>query len=351
MALADFIAENTEPILEAWEAFARSLLPGKAMTKLALRNDAGSILSATVRDMRAAQTVAEQVNKSMGLGGAGGEESDRLDHASVMHGVGRVGSGFDIMEVVAEYRALRATVLRLWRQSCPEPEATDLDDVTRFNEAMDQSMAQAVRSYTKRVDQSRHMFLAILSHDLRNPLNGIRMAAQFVSGTVSEDPDSAEALSIIEANVDAVTRLIGDLTDFASTGLGGGMPLTRGPVDLERICRETVRSFGLAHPRRTFRFDAAGDLAGDWDAARLRQVVSNLMGNAIQHGAIDGPVEVTAACEGPNVLLRVRNEGRPIPEELLTTIFDPLRRFATTDAAARQAGSIGLGLYIVREIA
>jgi signal transduction histidine kinase len=351
MRLADFILGNIEPILMEWEAFALSLGPGAKMTKLALRDDAESILRSTARDMQISQNPAQKVSKSKGQGGAGGEESDRLDHASELHGVGRVGSGFDIMEVVAEYRALRASVLRLWRESYPQINLNDIDDITRFNESIDQSLAEAVSSYTNRVDQSRRMFLAILSHDLRNPLNTIRLAAQLVSRTANEDPDSVKALSMIGTNTETIARLISDLIDFASTGLGSAMPLMRGPVDLEKLCRKVFEEFRFAYPQRTLRFHSDGDLTGDWDAARLQQVVSNLMGNALQHGSAEGPIELAIASEESTVVLSVHNEGSPIPAEMLATIFDPLMRYATLGSAARRvSGSIGLGLYIVREI-
>ena len=266
-----------------------------------------------------------------------------------------MGSGFHITEVVSEYRALRASVLRLWRESLPQPDLNDIDDITRFNESMDQSLARGVSSYTKRVDQSRQMFLAILSHDLRNPLNCIRMATQLVSRT-KDDPDSVEALSMIETNTEAVTRLISDLIDFTLSGLGRAMPLNRGPVDLEELCREVIDAYRTTHPGRTLRFHSDGDITGVWDAGRLRQVVSNLIGNAIQHGSPEGPVELSVASEGSTpvestVVLSVHNEGAPIPPDLLPTIFDPLVRYATRESAARRSpGSIGLGLYIVREI-
>jgi signal transduction histidine kinase len=350
MRLAEFMLANIEPILAEWGAFARSLLPGAKMTKLALRDHAESILRGTARDMQNAQSLQQQASKSKGHGGAGGEESDRLDNASSMHGVGRVGSGFHITELISEYRALRASVLRLWRESLPQPDPNDIDDVTRFNESMDQSLAQAVSSYSKRVDQSRQMFLAILSHDLRNPLNCIRMAAHVVSAT-KDDPASVEALSMIETSTDAITRLVSDLIDFALSGLGRAMPLQRGPVDLEELCREVVDSYRTTNPGRTLRFHSGGDVTGVWDAGRLRQVISNLMGNAIQHGSPEGPVELSVASEGSTVVLSVHNEGAPIPPDLLPTIFDPLVRYATRESTARRAqGSIGLGLHIVREI-
>ncbi|PSN16508.1 sensor histidine kinase [filamentous cyanobacterium CCT1] len=321
------------------------------MTKLALRNDAELILRAAVRDMQSGQSLAQQASKSKGLGGAVGEESDGLDHASVLHGVARMGSGFDIMEVISEYRALRASVLRLWTESHPQFDINDVNDITRFNESIDQSLAAAVGSYTRRVDQSRRMFLAILGHDLRSPLNSISMAAQLISRTSGKHPDSPRALSVIKTNTEAVTRLIRDLLDFASTGLGSRMPLTRDPVDLEILCRQVFEEFCVAHPQRTLRFHSDGNLTCDCDAARLRQVVSNLVGNAIQHGSDEGPVELSLTSEDSSVVLSVHNEGPSIPPDKLTTIFDPLMRHTLPESTAQRVpGSVGLGLYIVREI-
>lgn len=351
MRLADFILGNIEPILVEWEAFARSLAPGTEMTKLALRDAAEAILLATARDMQSDQSPAQQVSKSKGRGGAGGEESDRLDYASKIHGVERVDSGFDIMEVVAEYRALRASVLRLWRKNHPQHNLNDINDITRFNESIDQSLAEAVGSYTRRVEQSRRMCLAILSHDLRNPLNSIHMAAQLASRKIKEDLGTARALSIIMKNTETITQLTHDLIDFASTGLGGTMPLARSSTDLEKVGRNVFEEFCFAYPRRTLRFDPDGDLTGNWDAVRLRQVISNLMGNALQHGASESAVELAIASKDSTVVLYVHNEGPSIPSEMLPTIFNPLMRYIHSESASRQGSrSIGLGLYIVREI-
>ncbi len=113
MRLPEFILANIEPILKEWEAFARSLLPGANMTIVALRDDAGSILLSTARDMQSCQSLQQQESKSKGDGGADTVASDRLDNASDLHGVERVGSGFHITDVVSEYRSLRASVLRI----------------------------------------------------------------------------------------------------------------------------------------------------------------------------------------------------------------------------------------------
>jgi signal transduction histidine kinase len=177
MRLADFIMENVEPILVEWEAFARGIAPGEKMDALALRDHAGEILLATVEDMRSARSSAERSARSRGHRR---EDGACLNGASEQHAMGRLGSGFDLLELVSEYRALRASVLRLWHESASRSHDSDVDDVTRFNESIDQSLSKAVSSYTKRVDQSRDLFLAILGHDLRNPLNSIAMSASLL---------------------------------------------------------------------------------------------------------------------------------------------------------------------------
>ncbi|MEP7134158.1 MAG: HAMP domain-containing sensor histidine kinase [Chloroflexota bacterium] len=350
MRLAEFILANVEPILAEWEAFALTLTPGANMTKLALRDHSQAILLASARDMEVNQSPAQQADKSKGHGGADTTASDQLDIASARHAEERVGAGFDLIEVVAEYRALRASVLRLWRKSFLQPDLDDIDDITRFNEAIDQSLAEAIDSYTERVDRSRQLFLAILGHDLHNPLTAIRMSAQLVSRK-NADQQSIEALSMIGTESEAMIKLTRDMIDFSSTWLGSAMPLNYEPVDLQILCREVVDEFRATHPQRTLHFNPRGDLTGNWDAARIRQVVSNLLGNALKHGSPKGPVELSAALEGLTVVLSVHNEGAPIPPEALPTLFDPLVRHATVESALHRApGSIGLGLYIVREI-
>jgi signal transduction histidine kinase len=289
MRLPDFILANIDLLLLEWEHFAASLAPGAKMDALALRDHAEAVLRGCVRDMRATQSGSQQTSKSEGHGGAGGAASDALDDASAVHGVGRVGSGFNLNEVVAEYRALRATVLRLWRRSVPAPDSNEFDDITRFNEAIDQSLARAVAGYMHRVDQSRRMFLAILGHDLRNPLNSISLSAQLASCQETVDATSSEALSQIETSVQAMSRLLQDLLDFATTGLGGRMPLVMAPVNLEALGREVLAELKAAHPGRTLHFDSSGgNLTCACDGARMRQVLSNLLGNALQHGAEGG---------------------------------------------------------------
>lgn len=348
MRLGDFIAANVEPILVEWEAFAHTLAPGAKMGVLELRDDARSILLATVRDMRSHQTATQQARKSKGKSPKGAT-SDRLDAASSTHALERVGSGFKITEVVAEYRALRASVLRLWGRSNPDPDVNDLEDVSRFNESIDQSMTIAIGSYDKRVEQARRMFLGILAHDLRNPLNTISLSALAVADIQPKDSDSSEMLMQIQTSVQAIVRLIKDLTDFATTGLGGAIPLSPAPMDLAPLVAEVVGEIDASHPASRVTCQTRGDLRLVADAARLRQVLSNLLVNAIQHGSPATPVTLEVAPEGTEIVIKVHNFGPPIPRGMLPRVFDPLVRGSASPEHALP-GSVGLGLYIAHEI-
>jgi signal transduction histidine kinase len=363
MRLADFIVSNIEPILSEWEAFARGTAPGATMDVLTLRDHAPDILLATVQDMKSSQSATERTAKSRGLphraeharrdGQALGDAAG-LNGASELHAIGRLGSGFDLMEVVSEYRALRASVLQLWRDSAPEPDPRDVDDLTRFNESIDQSVAKAVSSYTRRVDQARDLFLAILSHDLRNPLNSITMSAELLRhADISQR--AAEALgcaSQISTNAKVMARMIGDLLDYTRTRLGAGMPVSPVAMDLSTLCRAVFDEFHTAHPNRVIRFQTGGQQLGQWDADRLRQAISNLLGNAVQHGAENAPIDLTLTGNSSDVVIAIHNGGPPIPPGELPRIFEPLVRGASAEHPRHnRPGSIGLGLYIAREVA
>ena len=348
MRLGDFILANVEPILAEWEQFARSLAPGSAMGVIALRDHAEDILRVTARDMVSSQSAEQQADKSKGLGG-GGTESEGLDRASNEHAIDRLGSGFNLIEVVSEYRALRASVLRLWGQSAGTADEDDLQDLIRFNESIDQSLAEAVKSYTGRVDESRELFLATLGHDLRNPLNAIVVSSGLLARSGQLDEENTRIASQMTGFAKVMSGMIHDLLDFTRTRLGGGMPVSATRTDLQSLCRDVIDQFRAAHPNRPLRFESAGDTSGQWDAARLRQVVSNLLANAIEYGSEGSPIELSARGEDSDVLLDVRNQGHPISPSALPTLFDPFVR-APEVANKRAREGMGLGLYIARAI-
>lgn len=347
MRLANFILSNIEPILQEWETFARSIWPAPKPTLILLRDHAEEILRAAARDMATHQTQTEQANKSIGEG-VDGNASAKLDDASRVHALGRVRSGFHLMELVAEYRALRASVIRLWGESGAQPDPVGFIDLTRFNESIDQSLAEAVRYFSLGMDRSREIFLGILGHDLRNPLNAILLSAESFAEISSGE--GAEFASQVKSSAQAMGRLLADFTDFTASRLGAGIPVVFAPADLGAVCREVVDECSASFPGSKLILDLRGDLVGKWDESRLRQLLSNLIGNAIQHGTETTPVNISATRDRSAVVFRIQNSGEPIADELIPTIFDPLVQAPTMDQTKRRHGSLGLGLYIAKEV-
>ena len=145
--------------------------------------------------------------------------------------------------------------------------------------------------------------------------------------------------------------MLADLTDFTRTRLGTRLPIRRSRLEFGALLRQTIDELDAAYPATDFDYDCAGDLWGEWDASRLAQLLSNLVGNAIQHGDVDKPIRVSARAEGEDVVLAVHNEGPPIAPEMIGKVFDPLMRGLAQTERGRRLGSLGLGLYISDEIA
>jgi signal transduction histidine kinase len=338
--LCEFIHHNHLVIEEEWVAFARSIQPaGDPMTTTALLDHGEEILSAIVVDMKQPETTAEQSEKSKGRG-----EEQRLSAVGQVHAVQRIERGFRLDQLVAEYRALRASVLRLWEKQG----GGDLHGVTRFNEAIDEALVEATNQYSRTVDRYREQFLAILGHDLRNPLSAIIMGASLMTQSETLNDRQSRVATRIRNSADRMSRLVDDLLDLTRTHLGSGIPIVRAPTDLLEVCQQVVAECEGASPGQTFRFKPSGDLRGDWDSDRLAQVLSNLMGNAVQHGDPNRPVDLTAKGEDTEVVLEVHNEGAPIPPDALATIFEPMVRHPSVESD--HSNSLGLGLYIAREV-
>lgn len=349
MRLHEFIPASMEKILQHWEDFAREIWPGDLPNVRILRDHAEEMLNAVVADMQTVQTDIQQRKKSTGEGNQT-RGSKTVDRSSTKHAEARVESGFDLRALVSEYRALRASILYLWSLEPVLPSDDPVSDMTRFNEAVDQLLAESIVSYSERVDHSRQIFLGILGHDLRSPLSAVSMVASLLEEHGELSGLALKMASQITVSVRAMERMVTDLLDFTGTRLGARMTVIRQPMNLKLLCEEVIDESRAIHPTRVFTLETRGDGHGEWDPARLRQLLSNLLGNAVQHGSSATPVGLTLDGVADSVVISVRNHGTPIPRDSLTLIFDPLRR-SNRDELCRPAGSIGLGLYIAREVA
>ena len=348
MRLADFIEANTKPILAEWVAFAESCGPaGGSMDLVGLRDHALAMLTDIVTDLRTPQTDTEQKEKSKGNAEPGPEGSDT---AAEVHGSGRAESGFTVGEMVSEYRALRASVIRLWTKASGSLTGADIEDLMRFNEAIDQALAESITRYTQDIDRSREMFVAILGHDLRTPLGAVIMGSQFMLDTGELAEPHLTLTTRIVHSARRMNQMVGDLLDFTRGRLGSGVPITRADMDLATVVRQVVDEVSVANPGCVLQFTATGDLRGRWDAGRISQVLANLLGNAVQHGAPQTMISVTAQGESADIVLRVHNSGSPIPPSDLPGLFSPFKRVGSDGAIARDSNNLGLGLYIVDRI-
>lgn len=346
--LADFIIANMEPILQAWEDFARSIEPpALTMDDTALRDHARLMLAAIADDLRTPQTPQEQAEKSKGRAPRGEQ-----DTAAETHAEARLLSGYNVDQLVSEYRALRSSVLHLWTSQARHVQVTDLDDVIRFNEAIDQALAESVARYAAMVKQSENMFLAILGHDLRNPLGTIVTGSTFLMRADDIPSKYVLAATRMFNSGQRMNKLIADLIDFTRTHLGAGIPIKPKKINLTEVCMNVVDELRTSHSERIIDFNSfrREDMFGDDN--RLAQVISNLIGNALQYGTPDEAICVRMAATVQEISVTVNNKGPVIPPDKLGSVFDPLVRLANKENADDvRDTSLGIGMFIAREIA
>jgi two-component system sensor histidine kinase/response regulator len=191
---------------------------------------------------------------------------------------------------------------------------------------------------TQRYARLMEVFVSVLSHDLRNPLTAIITASHMLK----QEQDVGRSAQRIRQSADRMGRMIDQLLDFSRIKMGQGLPLDTGELDLGAIGRLVLGELEAAYPGRAIRLAEHGSLWGAWDRDRLAQLLSNLGGNACQHG--DDPVAITLdGRDAAIVRIEVDNRGT-IPDQLLPDLFEPGTR-------QEQSGGLGLGLYIAQQIA
>lgn len=349
MRLIEIILKDMEGILADFEDFARThTSAGATMDVVALRDHAEEILRGIARDMGTQQSNHQQREKSRGDAPAvlGTKAS-----AATRHGHDRAGSGFTLEEMFAEYRALRASVLRHWTTQSGAGNDESVLEMIRFNEAIDQAVAESITRYAGALTENREMFIGVLGHDLRTPLSAVLTAAEYLTGETCLDDRSRSLVDTIVRSGTRMKDLVNDLLDFTLARLGRGIPIERAPADMGTIVRDTVDELRLINPSREFRLECVGELAGDWDQHRITQVVSNLVLNAVQHGSATSAVTIVARAEGETVIVAVRNRGATIRDADLAHLFEPYTRHGVERFEHRDGRSIGLGLYIAQEVA
>ena len=348
MRLADFILTNRAKILEEWQAFALTCTPASgSMGIAALSDHASEMLTVIAEDLKTPQGSHEQAEKSKGLAP---ETKTDVKTPAEKHGTGRAESGFTMEQMVAEYRALRASVIRLWSKEQGEITQADLEDLTRFNEAIDQALAESTTRFTGDLDHSKEMFLAILGHDLRTPIGAVMTSAKFMLETQElTEPHLTLTTRIVSAST-RMNQMVGALLDFTRSRLGGGIPIAPAPMNMGKVVHDVVNEMSAAHPDRKIEIDARGSLKGEWDCARMTQVLTNLIGNALEHGSDRTAVKVNVEGDDNEVTIALHNRGAAIPEDQLDGLFNAMKRQGMAENADGPSGNLGLGLYIADQI-
>ena len=343
MRLSEFILLNMEQILTQWESFAATVLPDTKFTKIILRDSAEEILKAIAMDMETAQTPSEQADKSKGRGA-------RLTHrdtAAEIHAAERLRLDFSQAQLASEFRALRATVTRLWMESLPDlGEHSNVHQLIRFNEGIDQALTESSVRFMQETNTARDLAIAVVAHDLRNPLNAIVSSAQILQISGFDKAVEDLAANMLHSGM-RMSKLIDNLLDFTSARFGQPLIIKRELIDFTLVCQHTIAEFVAANPERIIHSDCDAGIQGALDEVRISQMLANLISNALQHGDPTTPVSVEAHGESQEVVLTVHNHGVPIPQSDLQTIFDPFARTAKQDKYTRH---LGLGLFVAREI-
>jgi signal transduction histidine kinase len=323
------------------------LLPAVVdMNSDALRDHAEQILRAVCKDLDTAQNDEERERKSKGLASG---RIDASNTAAETHALLRARGGFNVNQMTAEYRALRASVLHLWAKAC-EPAEIVVPDLVRFNEAMDQAVAESVAFFNAQIEKERNLLLGMLGHDMRGPLQVIQLTAKYLMKMDASTDVATAAVRLVKSS-GSLKVLLDDLLDFNRTKLGLGITISPGATDLAEAFSAEIDQLRVAHPGRSILLEVSGDVSGVWDINRLNQLLGNLVVNAVKYGAFSSPVRIVLNGIPAEVRFSVHNHGPKIEQSMLAQIFEPLKRGSDNQFLSGTEGSFGLGLYIAREIA
>lgn len=290
--IAVFVRARIAPIAEAWEQeVVRDIPCLRRLERGVLLNHFPEFLAALAAWVEGRQEEAQVGFELLAKG----------------HAVQRLAHGIDLATLSSEYAVLRRI---LFRELAGESEPFSVDaSVVRLSEGMDLAVREAIRRYAEERDVILDRFLSILGHDLRNPLNAITLGATQIGETPCGERLHELAAAVIERGSRRMNRMIGDLLAFAHARMGAGIPVTPVPCDMGKVCQQVVGELRVANPKRLLRLDVRGDVEGRWDPHRVAQALSNLVGNALEHG--QDPVEVLVYEEQDrqSVVTVVRNRG------------------------------------------
>ncbi len=342
--LATLLRDRREELIRSWteRVLSDPRIGGTSqLSEPELHDHIPEIIDELARVLEAAQA-SEASGRDIGASEAAKEHA-RLRYAKK----------FSLAEALREFSHFRAALVDLCSAAGVRLEG---DAATLVHATIDQYMitgaSEIERARLAELEQEaafRERFVGVLSHDLRSPLHAVRFAVGALLVRKDTTPDQGKILHRAAASAERMTRMVHDLLDLTRARLGSGIPIERKPAALDDVCRQVVDELSIVHPGRTITLDAEGAVRGDYDPDRIAQVVSNLVGNALLHGAPEAPVRVTLRAEGGGAFLSVHNQGLPIPPDALLHLFDPFWRGQDSPGGSRE-DSLGLGLFIVKQL-
>lgn len=349
MQLSKFITEEIDLLSKDFAEFAQTHLDGVAdLSQEELHDHILRILTYIAADMGEKQTQEEQDVKSKG-----DKPMPKGDSVAQTHGDQRLDIGLSIVDLAREYRALRANILKEWaKRRADEPDEQDFHDMVRFNEAIDEIQIEALTRFHSRMqkyektDEQKNEFIAVLGHELRNPLSAISGAVEIIK----IKPDKmAGMLEVLEKSVRRIALLLDDMLDLNRIS-HGTIKLKKEIYDL----RETIKLAGrdiaeaVKEKEQRLKIDVPKEpLCVKADPVRMEQVIVNLLTNARKYTQKGGSIELVAGQEGDNVVMTVQDNGMGIPPDKLEEIFEPFSRIKHKFGTA---GGLGIGLALVKQL-
>jgi signal transduction histidine kinase len=324
--VADHIRRRSIHVAERWEASVREIPELQHMNRPVLFDHLFELLEGLAAWIEGEEATAQRAFDAL------------LDG----HAVQRIGHGVSLATLINEYKTLHA-ILLIDLLAVPSSEQVRRS-LVRLDQGFDRAVGDSLRRYEQERAQHRERFIGVLGHDLRQPLGTIEMAVHILATAAPGPEDLATHVGRIQRACARMRRLIEDVLDFTRAHLGGGIPVEPLLHDMAEICRAAVDEVTAAYPERAIRVETRGDLRGAFDRDRILQALGNLLSNAIEHGVGELALRACEADDKRAVIVEVTSQGPPIPDEILRRIFDP---FATTSPRR----GLGLGLYIVQQIA
>jgi len=340
VGLAEVLRSQRNAILDAWERAVKadaSLQTAKHLPEPHLRDYVPALLD----------TLIEALARRRG------EERAAAAHALTAkliphsHARERLLQGYSLGSMLRELAHLRTQIIMaIWARTSTTPvDLIDIRELEFLHGVLDEYMTVSAVEMEGAARLERERIVAVLGHDLRTPLNAVKMAGSLIARGQLPDQHHIFATKIVSA-ADRMNRMISDLLDFASAR-SGSLKIDRTKCDLGVVCQQVVDELRLAHRDRIIAFDAVGNGSGEWDPERIAQVVSNLGANAIKYSPLDSTVHVRLRGQDDCVDIEVHNLGEPIPRDEQGEIFAPFRR-GTTQTAGETG--LGLGLFIAHEM-